>query len=84
MDDEPPPPELVRAFDYQAWGVNVMELPPGELRSVSLARNLYHALNGWHHAKERSKWQEQNAEAWQKVVSPVIAARIARLKAQNK
>lgn len=80
LDDEPSPPELRRAFDYKAWGVNVLELPAGELRSASMAMYAYNALTGYRAATKKNetvKWTEANPEKWE-FVSAIQAERRRR------
>ena len=85
LGDDPPPPELVRAFDYKTWGVNVLDLPPGEVRRVSTAMNTYENIAAYKSAAGRhrsSEWTAQNPQAWE-FVSRVIAERKARRRAHG-
>ena len=80
LDDAPSPPELRRAFDYKAWGVNVLDLPPGELRAISLAMYAYNALTGYENAARKQAavaWTEANPEKWE-FVSAIMAERMRR------
>ena len=80
LGDEPPPPELVRAFDYKTWGVNVLDLPPGEARIASQAWNTYENLAAYKRAAgqhKTSEWTASNPQAWE-FVSGLIAERMRR------
>lgn len=80
LGDEPPPPELIRAFDYDTWGVDVLDLPPGEVRIASQAINTYKNLAAYKGAAGRNKtseWTAQNPQAWD-FVSGLIAERMKR------
>lgn len=85
LDEEPSPPELRRAFDYKAWGVNVLELPAGELRAVSMAMYAYNALTGYQKASkkfEATEWSKANPEKWE-FVSAIQAERMKRKREQR-
>lgn len=79
IDKDPPPPELVRAFDYKTWGVNVHEMPPGEVRAVTTAWNAYQHLNGYYSAPpgRAVEWTKRNPQGWE-FVSGIIAERKRR------
>lgn len=80
LGNEPPPPELIRAFDYEQWGVNIMELPPGEIRAASQSINAYKNLAAYKQAagsNRTSEWTAQNPQAWE-FVSAIIAERMKR------
>ena len=82
LDGEPPPPELRRAFDYKAWGVNLMQLPAGELRTINRAMNAYSTLNSYRKAGAKGQakeWTENNPDDWE-FVSAIIADRMKRRK----
>lgn len=82
LDDAEPPPVLRRAFDYKAWGVNLLELPPGEVRAVNTAMNAYNTLSNYRRAGAQGKtkeWTESNPEQWE-IVSALLADRMARRK----
>ena len=77
-----PPPHLKRAFDYKAWGVNVFELQPGEVRAVSAAYNIWQAISGYRQAAsafKTSEWSQQNASAFE-IVTEYLAERKKRKK----
>lgn len=79
-DKTPPPPALRRALDYKAWGVNLFQLPPGELVAINRAMNTYNALNAYRRAAGQNKtkeWTEQYPDAWN-FVSLIIAERMNR------
>lgn len=62
-----PPTDLIRAFDYKAYGVNVLDLPPGEVRRVTAAFNLYQSIKGYRNAAAKNKtaeWSKQNPDAY--------------------
>lgn len=76
-DQAPPPPELVRAWDYKAWGVNVLDLPAGEAPKISRAFNTYSHLSAYRRAAgsiRSVKWTQENPDAWA-FVSWVLAER---------
>lgn len=78
--DGPPPPELVRAFDYKAWGVDVHDLPPGMIRSVSQAWNVYSLMSEYRGAAGRNKsadWTNAHPQKWEQV-SRLLADRMKR------
>lgn len=78
--DGPPPPALVRAFDYKAWGVDVHDLPPGMVRAISNAWNVYSLLNEYRGAAGRGKtadWTIANPAKWEQV-SALLADRMKR------
>jgi hypothetical protein len=82
FDNAPPPPELRRAFDYKAWGINLLQLPAGEIRTINRAMNAYSTLRDYRKAQARGKaseWTEQNPDDWQ-FVSAIIADRMTRAK----
>jgi hypothetical protein len=79
-ENTPPPPELRRAFDYRAWGVDVFRLPPGELRAINQAMKTYNTLTSYRRAaskQQASEWTEQNPEDWD-FVSRILADRMRR------
>lgn len=66
FDREPPPPALTRAWDYQEYGINLFELPAGELNEVRLAGNSFRALNSYKSAAgHTTKWAQANPQAWE-------------------
>lgn len=75
-----PPPELIRAFDYKSWGVNVHDLAPGDVRAVSAAFNYYQSIQGYRAAASKHKTVEwsQNNEKAHEVASAYLAERIKR------
>jgi len=78
LGDDPPPPYLIRAFDYKQWGVNVLDLPPGEVRAVSQAINAYDNLAAYKRAAGHHRvrdWTLQNPQAWD-FVSRLLAKRL--------
>lgn len=76
FDKEAAPPWLSRAWDYQAYGVNVLDLPAGELQAVRLASNAHKAMIGYkHNAGKTVPWSKANPEAWAFVAS-VLEARL--------
>ena len=80
FDGSPAPPELERAFDFKTWGVNVLDLPPGEVRAVTRAYNAYSHLSSYKSAAAAHRaadWTAQNAQSWE-FVSAVLAARMER------
>jgi len=78
FDGEPPPPELSRALNYQAWGVvDIMTLPAGMLRKMNTALSYYRAFTGYKQAVAQHKTVEytrNNPDAWD-MVSKVLAMR---------
>lgn len=75
-----PPPDLIRAFDYKSWGVNIHDLAPGEIRAVSTALNYYQAIQGYRNAASKHKtaeWSQQNEQAYE-LASEYLAERIKR------
>lgn len=83
FDKMPAPPALVRAWDYQAYGVNVLDLPAGELATVRLAHNAHRAMSGYKHAAGKTvAWSKANPEAWAFVAS-VLETRLNLRKAQR-
>lgn len=84
FDKHPAPPELLRAWDYQAYGVNVLELPAGELPHVKLANNSYRAMAGYKHAGagKTVAWSRANPDEWAFVAS-VLEVRLNTRKAQR-
>lgn len=67
LDDEPPPPELKRALNYQSWGVaDVMKLPAGLLPRMNTVLAYYNALQQYKRAPrmESVEWSEKNPDAW--------------------
>lgn len=80
LGDEAPPPELIRAFDFKTWGVNILDLPPGEVRALSTAINSYENLAAYKRAAAQHKtsdWTRANPQAWEFVAS-IIAERRRR------
>lgn len=83
FDKQPPPPVLSKAWDYQAYGVNVLDLPAGELPRLRLANNAHRALSGYKHAAGKTvPWSKANPEAWEFVAS-VLEARLNIRKAER-
>lgn len=79
FDGHPPPPPLMRAWDYEHYGVDLMELPPGELPLIRTANNAYRALSSYKNASgNTAKWAEQNPDTWA-WVAEVLAERRTRL-----
>ncbi len=75
FDKAPAPPVLIKAWDYETYGVDVLALPIGELQAVKTAAYAHAALSGYKHATGRTvKWAEQNPEAWE-FVAEVLAVR---------
>jgi len=82
LDDTAPPPDLRRAFDYRAWGVDLYQLPPGEVRRINRAMNTYNTLTAYKRAGakgETAEWSKNNPEAWEQV-SAILAERMKRRK----
>jgi hypothetical protein len=70
FDGEPAPPWLARAWDYQTFGINVLDLPAGELQACRLAQNAHRAMSGYKHAAGKTvPWSKANPEAWAFVAS---------------
>lgn len=83
FDKQPAPPYLSRAWDYQAYGVNVLELPPAELQAIRLASNAHRALSGYKHASGKTvAWSKANPEAWE-FVAGVLEQRLKERKASR-
>ena len=75
FDEEPPPPYLVRAFDFKAWNGDAGRLPLGMFPAMRSAFNAYHALSGYMGATGRTvEWAQRNPQAWD-FVANVIADR---------
>ena len=78
LDKEPPPHELIRALNYQSWGVvDVMNLPAGLLPRMNVALNYHRALSGYVQAAKMNKsvdFTKSNPQDWD-MVSRVLAIR---------
>jgi len=75
FDSDPPPPVLVKAWDYQSFGVDLLSLPAGELNALRLATNAHQALRGYTQASGHTvEWTNRNPSAWN-LVSAIIEAR---------
>jgi hypothetical protein len=68
FDDEPPPPELSRALNYQSWGVvDIMNLPAGLLAKMNLCLNYYRALRMYKEAAASTgtvEFTKQHPHEW--------------------
>lgn len=83
FDKQPAPSFLSRAWDYQAYGVNLLELPAGELQAIRLANNAHRALSGYKHAAGKTvAWSKANPEAWA-FVAEVLEQRLKERKASR-
>lgn len=81
FDKQAAPPALARAWDYQAYGVNVLELPAGELQITRFANNAHRALSGYKHAAGKTvAWSKANPDAWE-FVAGVLEQRLKERKA---
>lgn len=66
LGDSPTPPDLIRALDYRAWGVDLFQLPPGEKQRMNTVMNAYNALTGYKRAGGNTKgWAAANPDAWE-------------------
>lgn len=84
-DGAPPPPVLLRAFDYRTFGVNVLDLPAGEVRAVSAAYNIYSAISAYRGAAAKHKaaeWAAANPDAY-RTVSEVLRLHFRRQREQR-
>lgn len=76
FDRQPAPPWLSRAWDYQTYGVNVLDLPAGELQALRLASNAHRAMSGYKHSAGKTvQWSKANPEAWE-FVATVLEQRL--------
>lgn len=75
FDGDAAPPELRRAFDFKTWGVDLMNLPAGELDRANNALGAYNAINAYLNAKgNTAQWAKDNRRAWE-FVAEVIKKR---------
>lgn len=78
LDEAPPPLELQRALNYQAWGVgDIMNLPAGMLTKMNLALNYHRALVGYKRAAkghQTVEFSKKNPQEWE-LVTWVLAKR---------
>jgi hypothetical protein len=78
FDGEQPPPILLKALNYERWGIgDIMQLPAGLLSRINISLNYYHAISGYLSAKKVTQWTSNNPEAWD-IVSWVINQRMER------
>jgi len=78
FDGGEPPPILLKALNYERWGIgDIMQLPAGLLPRINLALNHYHAINGYLSATKVTQWTNANPQAWD-IVSWVISQRMER------
>lgn len=78
FDDAAPPPDLLRALNYERWGIgDVRELRAGLLQRLNAALNVYHACQNYVGAAgnaNAAKWTQANPKAWN-MISWIIAER---------
>ena len=78
LDGAPPPPELSRALNCQAWGVgDMMNLPAGMLPKMNITLNYYRAIRGYQEAAANTatvEFTKKHPHDWE-MVSWVIAER---------
>jgi len=79
FDKQKPPPELVKALNYEKWGIgDVMQLPAGQLGTMNTALFYYHSLQGYRSAANKTvEWTKKNPQAWE-AVSYIIDQRRKR------
>jgi hypothetical protein len=81
MRDDPPPPELSRALNYQSWGaVDIMALPAGMLGKMNTCLAYYRALSAYRKAsaqKQTVEFTRQNPREWE-LVTRILALRKER------
>lgn len=83
FDGAAPPLELLRAWDYARYSVNLLDLPIGELPLVRAVSNAHQALAGYKQATgHTAQWAAQNPETWA-WVAEVLKERKERLEAQK-
>ena len=85
LDRKAPPPELIKALNYERWGIgDIMQLPAGLLPIMNTCLSYYHSLSGYMSAAgNTSAWASRNPKAWQ-LASEVIEARMERRKRGNR
>ena len=79
LDGQNPPPLLIKALNYEKWGISdIMQLPAGLLPKINTALSYYHALNGYMSAAGRTAdWTKKYPQAW-KMVSLILEKRMER------
>ena len=84
LDGQKPPPLLIKALNYEKWGIgDIMQLPAGLLPKINTALSYYHALRGYTSAAGRTAiWSKNNPQAWD-AVSLVLEQRMERNKRGN-
>lgn len=76
LDRQPAPPALSRAWDYERFGVNVLDLPPAHFYESRLAMNVYGALSGYVQAAGSTvQWTQRNPQAWN-MVAKILEVRL--------
>ena len=85
FDKKKPPPELVKALNYEKWGIgDVMRLPAGMLPMFNVCLNYYYAIQGYRNASNKTvEWTKRNPDSWD-MVSWVIEQRKERNKHGNR
>ena len=64
FDGHEPPPLLVKALNYQRWGIgDINRLAPGLLAKINTCLNYYNAISGYRSAKKVTSWAQNNPQA---------------------
>ena len=80
FDKAPPPPLLTQAFDFQSFGVNILDLPPGTVSGIRAASNAYGAMRGYTSAAGNTvEWTKRNPGAWS-FVAEILQERLKQKK----
>ena len=83
-DQAKPPPMLVKALNYEKWGVaDVMQLPAGLLPQLNTALNFYHAMRGYRGARKSTEWSKSNPDGWN-IVSWYLSERMEQRKSGDR
>ena len=79
LDGQKPPPILIKALNYEKWGIgDIMQLPAGLLPKINTALSYYHALTGYMSATgSTAAWTKRYPQAWD-AVSWVLEQRMER------
>lgn len=79
-DQTQPPPLLIKALNYEKWGIgDINSLPAGILSQMNTALNYYHAMSGYRSAPKSSDWSKRNPGSWD-LVSWYLAQRMERIR----
>ena len=79
LDKQKPPPLLIKALNYEKWGIgDIMQLPAGLLPKINTALSYYHALTGYMSAAgSTAAWTKRYPQAWE-AVALVLEQRMER------